>query len=497
MKGLPLFMALLTGIAVGVGATAWHLRRPESLGIPAGTSAANPAEVLYWYDPMVPGQRFDRPGKSPFMNMQLVPKYADRAAQDAGTVRIEPQLAQNLGVRTALATRSTQSASVRAAGTIAFDERGVALVQARVAGIVEHLAVRAPQTIVRAGQPLLTLIAPEWTAAQAEYLALRSAQSSGLDALRAAARQRLLLLGMSEGQIRAVERQGHADDRIVVTAPRDGVVSELPVRDGASVVPGTPLMRINALDTVWINAAIPEAQIGRVARGAGVAVTLPAFPGETISGTVEALLPDLDAATRTRTARISVPNPSERLVPGMFAQVVVSGRDSPSVIQVPSEAVIATGARHVVILDIGGGRFRAQEVRVGDETESRTAVLEGVTEGDRIVLSGQFLIDSEASLAGTLARLDPLPGSGAGGAEPRVFSASGTLRRADGDTWSVATDPIPALEMDAMTMTFVRSSAVREIGLTPGQRVRFRFMRNAGGDFEITAIEPVAAGDTP
>lgn len=497
MKRLPPIMALLAGLAVGIGSTAWLLRRPDPIATPAATSATSQKDVLYWYDPMVPNQRFDRPGQSPFMDMPLVPKYADGASEDIGTVRIEPQLVQNLGVRTALATRSTMAAPVRVTGTVAFDERGVALVQARVAGIVEHLAVRAPQTIVRAGQPLLTVIAPEWTAAQAEYLSLRSAHSSGLGALRDAARQRLVLLGMNEDQIRAVERNGRVDDRIVIAAPRDGVVSELLVRDGAGVMPGAPLMRINALDTVWINAAIPEAQIGRVAPGSRVAVTLPAFPGETIAGTVEALLPELDAATRTQTARISVPNPSQRLVPGMFAQVVVSGHGESSAIRVPSEAVIATGTRHVVILDLGGGRFRAQEVRVGDDVEDRTTVLDGVAEGDRVVLSGQFLIDSEASFAGALARLDPLPAAGAGEAAAHVFSASGTIERIDGDTWSIATDPIPALEMGAMTMPFVRPPPAQANGIVVGQRVRFTFVRDDAGGFEITTIAPAAAGDTP
>ena len=406
MSRLSLLLALFVGLVVGVGSTGWLVGRGHR-DRPVAAPASTGKEVLYWYDPMVPAQHFDQPGKSPFMDMQLVPKYAGDAPQDAGTVHIEPRLVQNLGVRTALATRGTSASPVRVTGTVAFDESGVAFVQARVAGIVEHLAVRAPLTTIAAGQPLLTLIAPEWTAAQAEYLSLRTARSDGLDAVRAAARQRLLLLGMSESRIRAVERLGRAEDRITVVAPRAGVVSELLVRDGASVAAGTPLLRINGLDTVWVNAAIPEAQIGRVAPGNAVTMELPAFPGESLVGTVEALLPDLDVTTRTQIARIVVPNPARRLVPGMFARVAIAGRaDAAAVVQIPTEAVIATGARQVVIVDAGDGRFRAQEVRIGDEDDGRTSVLEGLDDGDRVVLSGQFLIDSEASLAGTLARLD-------------------------------------------------------------------------------------------
>lgn len=497
MNRLSQFLVLLVGIAVGIGSSGWLVGRANR-AMPAAPEPVGKT-VLYWYDPMVPAQHFDQPGKSPFMDMQLVPKYAGDASEDAGTVRIEPRLVQNLGVRTALATRGRPVVSVRATGTVAFDERAVTVVQARVAGIVEQLAVRAPLTTVTAGQPLLTLIAPEWTAAQAEYLSLQKARSDGLDGLRAAARQRLLLLGMSEGQIRAVERLGRAEDRITITAPRAGVVSELLVRDGASVTAGTPLLRISSLDTVWVNAAIPEVQIGRVAAGDAVTLELPAFPGDSLAGSIEALLPDLDAATRTQTARIVVPNPARRLVPGMFARVAIIGRAAGSeVVQVPTEAVIATGTRDVVIVDAGEGRFRAQEVRIGDESDGRTNVLDGLDAGERVVLSGQFLIDSEASLAGTLARLaTPDTAAAPVTAAPPQYSADGTIRHIEGNAWSIATDAIPALEMGAMHMTFLRPDSVPAAGLQAGQRVRFTFVRNADGDFEITSVAALPAGVRP
>ena len=498
MNRPSLLLALIVGVLVGVGSTWWLIDRGHR-DMPATAAAPTEKKVLYWYDPMVPAQHFDQPGKSPFMDMQLVPKYAGDSPDDAGTVRIEPRLVQNLGVRTALATRGAPAASVRATGTVTFDERGVVVVQARVAGIVEHLVVRAPLTTVTAGQPLLTLIAPEWTAAQAEYLSLRAARSEGLDTVRAAARQRLLLLGMSEGQIRAVERLGRAEDRITIVAPRAGVVSELLVRDGASVAAGTPLLRINGLDTVWVNAAIPEAQIGRVGPGNAVTLDLPAFPGDSIAGTVETLLPDLDVTTRTQTARIVVPNPARRLVPGLFARVAITGRAGDAeVVQIPTEAVIATGARHVVIVDASDGRFRAQEVRVGDESDGHTSVLEGLDEGERVVLSGQFLIDSEASLAGTLARLGRSDTAASPAmTTPSQYSADGTIKRIDGSTWSIATDAIPALEMGAMTRTFVRPDTVPVDGLRVGQRVHFTFVRNADDAFEIATITALPAGGSP
>jgi len=421
MKAIRLILAGLLGLAIGIAATWFLLHRATGSTPLAPSSSSTPAErkVLYWYDPMLPQQRFDKPGKSPTMDMALVPKYADEAGDGAGVVSIDPSQVQNLGLRTARAERGGLGATVRATGAVAFDERAVAVVQARVAGIVESLDVRAPLTAVKQGQALLTLLAPDWTGAQEEYLSLRRSSGPGLEELRAAARQRLLLLGMSEAQIRAVEQSGRAQTRIVVTAPRAGVIGELSVREGATVMAGTPLLRINGLDTVWINAAIPEAQIGRVTESSPVEARLPAFPGERFAGRIESLLPDVDAATRTQLARIVLENPGHRLSPGMFAQVDIAASPGgvPGVL-VPTDAVIATGTRQIVIVDSGQGKFRAQEVRIGDEANGKTQILDGIGDGETVVLSGQFLIDSEASLSGTLARLQAGDAAHEGHAKP-------------------------------------------------------------------------------
>ncbi len=500
MTRMPLILVLLVGVVIGSAATWWFSRHSRPMTeTPSGQSeAASEKKVLYWYDPMVPNQHFEQPGKSPFMDMQLVPKYAGSAEDAAGTVSIDPQLVQNLGVRTATAQRGALAVSVRATGAVAFDEGAITWVQARVAGIVERLHVRTTLMKVDQGQPLLTLIAPEWTAAQAEYLALRQTRSAGLDVLRSAARQRLALLGMSEAQVRAVERSGRAQDRITIAAPHAGVIGELSVREGASVMAGTPLMRINGLDSVWINAAIPEAQIGRVQAGAKATVELPAYPGESFEGAIDALLPDLDAATRTQTARIRVPNEAGRLVPGMFAQLEIQpAAGAAEMVLVPTEAVIATGTRDVVIVDAGDGRFRAQQVRLGDEANGQTTVLEGLSEGDRVVLSGQFLIDSEASLIGTLARLDSSPAEDGADATEERHSAEGVIEDINGHTWSIATDAIPSLQMGAMSMSFYHPEHLPEDEFKAGARVRLSFFRNADGAFEIADVAVIAQASTP
>jgi Cu(I)/Ag(I) efflux system membrane fusion protein len=497
MRPIPLIVAVAAaGLVVGIVSTWFVMRRAHDVAQP--TAAPPERKTLYWYDPMVPDQHFDHPGKSPFMDMQLVPKLAGDAGDGRGdVVRIDPRQVQNLGLRTARAERGQLVSSVRASGSVAFDERAVTVVQARTAGIVEHLHVRAPLTTVKRGQPLLTVLAPDWTAAQAEYLSLRRSRSPGLEGLRTAARERLLLLGMSEGQIRAIERRGQAQTRITMVAPHDGVIGELSVREGATVAAGTPMLRINGLDTVWVNAAIPEAQIHRVAPATAVEAEFPARPGERFAGRVETLLPDIDAVTRTQTARIVLGNSGHRLAPGMFARLTFKGAaEKTAGVLVPSEAVIATGTRSVVIVAEGDGHFRPQEVRIGDEADGKSNVIEGLTDGETVVLSGQFLIDSEASLSGALARL------GAGNEAPTAANdgglsredahpmhrASGMLERIEGDRWTIATDAIASLDMDAMTMTFSKPAALEAATIQPGQRVGFSFVRIADGAFEIRKI---------
>ena len=460
-------------------------------------SAAGESKILYWFDPMYPDKHFDQPGKSPFMDMQLVPKYASGSgAPDQGTVTIEPRLVQNLGVRTALVTRAHLARTVHATGAVAFDERAVAVVSAPVAAIVEQLHVRAQLDAVRAGEPLVTLLAPDWTAAQEEYLGLRRARAPGLEPVRVAARQRLVLLGMTEGRIRSLERRGRADPRIVVTAPRTGVIGELSVREGVSVVPGMPLVRINGLDQVWINAAVPERHAAVVRSGANVEATVPAFPGERFDGNVEAVLPALDPATRTVTARVVLDNADGRLVPGMFAQLALTPRERErELLLVPTEAIIATGSRHVVVVAEDAGRFRAQEVRVGVEDGGQTEIVAGLEEGARVVLSGQFLIDSEANLTGALARLDATAASDQAirpdASLPVRHEVGGVIERIDGRELTIATGAIPSLQMGAMTMTFVAPARKALPALKAGDAMRFTFFTNADSEYEIDEVRYV------
>ena len=370
--------------------------------------------VLYWHDPMVPGQKFDRPGKSPFMDMPLTPVYAGDGG-DENTVAISARVQQNLGVRTAEAREGTLAQTIEAGGAIAYNERDVALVQARSGGFVERLFVRAPLDAVRRGQPLAELYVPDWVSAQEEYLSARRITArSGAESLAAlvdGARQRMRLAGMSEEQIRAVEADGKVRPSFTITSPIDGVVGELTAREGMTVMAGAPLFRLNGLSTVWINAEVPEGAASQLRPGMAAEARTPALPGVVFTGRVGAILPEVNPVTRTIKARIEVANPTGRLVPGLFASVDFVPTTAVEMVVVPSEAVIVTGKRAVVFVAEGDGKFRAVEVEPGVEANGMTEIRKGLDAGQKVVVSGQFLVDSDASLKGATTRLSE-PGGG-------------------------------------------------------------------------------------
>jgi Cu(I)/Ag(I) efflux system membrane fusion protein len=355
---------------------------------------------MYWYDPMKPETHFDKPGKSPFMDMELVPKYAD--AESAGSVRVDATTVQNLGMRTALVEIGSLEHSVRVPGTIGWDLREASVVSARTDGVIDRLYVRAPFERVKAGQPLAELIAPEWNAAAQEYLALAHAESADARTLHAAAGERLRALGMDDAQIHELGRGG---SRIVVRASADGIVSTLDVREGQRVNAGMPIMTLNGSRSVWLDAAIPQGQSGGIVAGTPVQATVSAWPGRTFNGRIEAMLPEVDASTRTQRARIVLDNTDGALAPGMFAELQLQSSAGHVYPLVPDEALIETGDAARVIVAEDGGRYRPVAVRTGASSGGKTEILAGLKGGERVVVSGQFLIDSEASLNGALDRL--------------------------------------------------------------------------------------------
>lgn len=516
-RGAKIAAFVVAVAAVGVGAGYWLGSRdkaPSAVQVAAtpaqqasGATAAGGSggrRILYWHDPMVPGQKFDKPGKSPFMDMDLVPVYADEAA-DAGKVTMSPRLTQAFGVRTVEAKEGSLASGFTAVGTIAADERSIVAVQARSQGYVEKLRVRAQYDGVAAGQPLADLYVPEWLAAEEELLALKASTQPGAAQLAAAARERLALLGVPAAEIARVEREGKPQARVTVTAPESGIVWEIGARDGMAVMPGTTIYRIAGLGSVWVIADVPEAQAGLLAVGAPVEVRAAAFPDRVFKGTVGTLLPEVNAQTRTVRARIVVANPGAALKPGMFANVAFRGADAPKSVLVPSEAVIRTGKRDVVVVADTEGRFAPVDVEVGRESGDVTEIRKGLAAGQRVVASSQFLVDSEANLRGALERIsapgdtvaqtgaaDPHAGHKMGAApDAQVHKAEGVVRSV-GDEVLIKHGPIASLGMGAMTMAYKAPKGGVPKNVTPGTNVKFEFVVTPQGDMQLTSIVPVA-----
>lgn len=377
---------------------------------PSGKSTPNAAsgehKPLYWFDPMKPQQHFDKPGKSPFMDMQLVAKYPDDTSGSAGaptgSIAIDPRVVQNLGLRLGAVERGNFARAVDTVGAVAVDEHRIEAIEVRQPGWVEELDVRAVGDPVRRGQRLAGVYAPDLLATQQELLIARN---SGDTQLIEAARNRLALFGLSTTQIAHIEKTGQSERRVDYFAPFDGYVMDLGARQGAAVAPGTVLFQLAALDSVWINAEVPEAQAAWIKIGDPATAELTALPGEYFQGQIDYLYPELMSTTRTLKVRVVVKNPGLRLRPGMLATVHLRGTMQDEVLTVPTEAVIKTGTRSVVIVADDGSHFRPALVRVGAEHGGRSEILEGLVAGQNVVASGQFLIDSEASLRGAFENL--------------------------------------------------------------------------------------------
>ncbi len=484
--------------AGGYGAYWYGMNRGMQMAAPAagaaGPSAAD-KKPLYWHDPMVPGQKFDKPGKSPFMDMQLVPVYADSGG-DEGSVTISSRVVQNLGVRTAEVTKGTLAPVVEAVGSVAYNERDVAVVQARSNGFVERLYVRAPLDPVRKGQPLAELYVPDWVAAQEEYLSVRRMAGTRLESLVDGARQRMRLVGMIEEQIRLVESSGKVHPRLTVVAPIGGVVTELGAREGMTVMAGAPLFRINGLGTVWVNAEVRESQAREVRPGNLVEARTLALPGTVFKGRVSAILPEVNPATRTFKARVELANPGTQLVPGMFATVYFTPAARKEVLLVPTEAVIQTGRRSVVVVadsaQDGKQQFKPFEVEVGMEANGMTEIRKGLERGMKVVVSGQFLIDSEASLKAATTRMAETPPSDAAKAGGATHRGEGKVESIGKDEVVLSHGPIASLKWGEMTMGFRTPASGLPKNVAVGDSVSFEFRQTRDGMFQITTIAPAA-----
>jgi Cu(I)/Ag(I) efflux system membrane fusion protein len=357
-------------------------------------------EILYWVAPMDPNFRRDKPGKSP-MGMDLVPVYAGAEA-DEGVVSIDPVMVQNLGVRTAKVERGKLWRQINTVGYVALDERKLSHVHVRTEGWIEKLNVKSDGERVNKGDVLFELYSRELVNAQEEYV---QALRGNNDYLKRASRERLAALGMSTAQIQQVARTRSAAQRVRILATQDGIVHNLSAREGMFVKPMMEVMTLADLSSIWLLVDIFERQADWVATGQPAEVRLAYRPGRIWEGEVEFVYPTIDPKTRTLRTRLRFDNADEALKPDMYANVRIFAGPKYNVLSIPREALIRTGESERVIVALGDGRFSAREVVGGMESGDWVEIISGIREGDEVVTSGQFLIDSEASLKASFSRM--------------------------------------------------------------------------------------------
>jgi Cu(I)/Ag(I) efflux system membrane fusion protein len=498
---IPLILLILAGCSKQDTST---IPAPQSNELSKAIQDNSGKIVLYWYDPMSPAQKFDKPGKSPFMDMQLVPKYAtDDNAKNSGVV-ISSQTVQNLGIRLEKAVMKSFAESLSAVGRIEPDERRIYVVQTRIPGFVERLSVRAVGDPVIKGQKIAEIYAPEILAAQQEYLALLPLiQIDADNSLKQAARNRLKLLGMSEGEIETISKSNKPSPRFGVYAPASGVVTELGIREGGQLIPGASLLQLSDLSNVWLIAEVPERDAARLKLGLLAEVQLQSIPDETFRGKVSYLYPTLNDASRTLQVRIELPNKNYRLRLGMYANVVFTGQIHEA-LAIPTESVIETGKRKIVIIK-SENDYHPVEVVTGQERDNYTEVLKGLSEDEEVVSSGQFLIDSEASLSGVMARLSKQNSSINETNDPainedkklpqqpteKMIVGHGKVVGIDlkGAKITLAHEAISELNWPAMTMDFSVKDAQQLAKLKVNDTVEFVLKANAQEDYVIVHIE--------
>ena len=453
------------------------------LPVPVAAADEGEREILYWVAPMDPNYRRDKPGNSP-MGMDLVPVYADANDGDGSSVTIAPEVVQNLGVRTAVAERTRLWRGIDTVGYVDYDESRVSHIHLRTDGWIENLAVESEGERVSKGQHLFDLYSPDLVNAQEEFI---QALKMGNQALTRASRSRLQALGVPDSQIGQLEKSRKAGQTIPVFAPQDGVVAVLTVREGMYVKPADIIMSLADLSSVWLLAEIFERQSGWVAVGQPAEVKLAFLPGRIWEGTVEYIYPSLDPKTRTLKARLRFANADEALKPNMYANVTIYGGPKDDVVAIPVEALIRTGREERVIVARGEGRFESRPVRAGIESGEWVEILQGIEPGEDIVVSGQFLIDSEASLKASMRRMTK---TDAGDVEQagRRATAYGVIRALPGEgVLNIEHEAVPELDWPPMQMDIRLAEGVSLEGLEVGDEIAMELAEQRGG-FYIEAL---------
>ncbi|NQZ94827.1 MAG: efflux RND transporter periplasmic adaptor subunit [Moritella sp.] len=367
----------------------------------ADTKAAEP-ELLYWVAPMDANYRRDKPGQSP-MGMDLIPVYADAStASDAGLVTISARVENNLGVRTQTAVLRPFIAEINTVGMLEFNQDTLWQINSRVSGWVDKLYINSEGEYVNKGQKLLSLYSPELIKAQEELL---NTLRIGNKTLIASAKHRLSALGISQNQINQVNRNKKVLQNITIYAPESGYITKLSIREGAYISPSAQIVEAGQLAEIWLQAEVFESQAGLVQVGDKAEMQLDSFPGKTWLGEVDYIYPVLNAVTRTLKVRVKIANTDKQLKPNMFARLKLISQIQTDSVQVPREAIIRAGNFDRIVLAKGNGQYQSVQITLGRESAGYVEVLTGLNDGDNVVTSAQFLIDSESSLTADFARI--------------------------------------------------------------------------------------------
>ncbi len=477
----------------------WFGGQDHKVGTGETTSVAAPTgkKPLYYRNPMGLPDTSPVPKKDS-MGMDYLPVYAGED-DDGGSVKISTAKVQKLGVRTEAVSRRDLSRPLRAVGRVEVDERRIFTVAPKFEGWIERLHVNTTGQPVGKGQPLFEVYSPELVSAQREYQVasrgVASLANAGPEAqasirqVAEAALARMANWDISTEQIAALKAGNEPRRNLSFRSPVGGVVLEKKAVQGMRFMPGEALYQIADVASVWVLADVFERDLAAVKLGQTVAVTLDAYPGKTFAGKLSYLYPTLNPQTRTVPVRIELPNPEGLLRPGMYANVEIKVGAGRTALVVPISAVIDSGTQQRVIVQKEAGRFEPREVKLGMRSDDYVEVKEGVAEGERVVVSANFLIDSESNLKAAL-------GGMAGGMKEKSsvsHHAMGTLDSIESDgsvtTVMITHDPIASLNWPQMTMAFVPANAALVAGLKPGTAMHFEFVERKPGEWVITKIE--------
>ena len=383
-------------------------------------SASSERKILYWYDPMHPAYKADKPGIAPDCGMTLVPKYADDQSitkMPTGPVVISPDKQALAGVRTSIVERKPLVRDIRTTAQIVVDETRIAHIHVKVAGFIDKVYVDFIGQFIKKGQPLFTLYSPDLVSTQEEYLIAKRGNNTlasapfqevadGAQSLLQSARQRLKLWDISDEQIRKLDATGKVNKNLTFYSPITGFVTDRKAFPQTSVTPDTELYTVSDLSTVWANADIYEYEVPFVHLGQRISFSLSYYPGKTYTGTISFIYPTVDPQTRTVKVRVQIPNPGFALKPQMFADAQLHVNYGTKII-VPQEAVLNSGMEQHVFVVHSGGIFEPRKVTMGPVVDGNAVILAGLKVGETIVVSGNFLIDSESKLKSSMGGMRP------------------------------------------------------------------------------------------